>query len=102
MRRLAASAPVWHFRCSASTGRPADVRSASRLSNTNRSVLMRKIFLAVLATLAIASSAAAQDYKPFDVGFGFGWMFPTMDIKNSFDAGWNGMITGNFNMNEHW
>jgi len=63
---------------------------------------MRKIILAVVATLAVASSAAAQDYKPFDIGFGFGWVFPTMDFKNSFDAGWNGMIAGNFNMNEHW
>jgi len=63
---------------------------------------MRKIVLAVIATLAVASSAAAQDYKPFDIMFGFGWAFPTMDFKNSFDAGWNGMIGGAFNFNEHW
>ena len=63
---------------------------------------MRKIVLAVLATLAVASSAAAQDYKPFDIMFGFGWAFPSGDFKKSFDAGWNGMIGGAFNFNEHW
>jgi opacity protein-like surface antigen len=63
---------------------------------------MRKIMLAIIATLAVASSAAAQDYKPFDIAFGFGWAFPTTDFKNSFDAGWNGMIGGTFNFNEHW
>jgi hypothetical protein len=52
---------------------------------------MRKILLAFIATLAIASSAAAQDYKPFDIAFGFGWAFPTTDFKNSFDTGWNRM-----------
>jgi hypothetical protein len=58
--------------------------------------------LAVIATFAVASSAAAQDYKPFDIGFGFGWAFPATDFKNSFDAGWNGMVAGSFNFNEHW
>jgi hypothetical protein len=64
--------------------------------------IMRKMILATLATLAMASPAAAQDYKPFDIMFGFGWAYPTTDFKNSFDAGWNGMIGGSFNFSEHW
>src|SRR4051812_28482614 len=69
---------------------------------TYRSVTMRKMILALFGTLALAAPAAAQDYKPFDIAFGFGWAFPTTDLKNSFDAGWNGMIGGMFNLNQHW
>jgi len=60
------------------------------------------MILALFGTLALAAPAAAQDYKPFDIAFGFGWAFPTTDLKNSFDAGWNGMIGGMFNLNQHW
>ena len=49
----------------------------------------------------MAAPAAAQDYKPVDVNFGFGWAFPTSDFKESFDAGWNGALGLTFNVNAH-
>jgi Outer membrane protein beta-barrel domain len=59
---------------------------------------MRKL-LATGALLVIAAApAAAQDYKPVDFFFGFGWAYPTADFKNSFDAGWNGTIGATFNI----
>ena len=60
---------------------------------------MRKL-LALWFLLAVAAApASAQDYKPVDVFFGFGWAFPTTDFKNSFDAGWNGTIGATYNIN---
>jgi hypothetical protein len=81
---------------------PLEKASPPDWPSTRGECCMRKIMLAVIATLAVASSGAAQDYKPFDIMFGFGWAFPTQDFKNSFDAGWNGMIGGAFNITEHW
>jgi hypothetical protein len=63
---------------------------------------MRRVILAVFLTAATAASAAAQDYKPVDIAIGFGWMFPSTDLKNSFDAGWNGTFGAMFNVNEHF
>src|SRR5262245_2656969 len=66
---------------------------------------MRKVLTALFGTLvailAAAGSAAAQDYRPIGVNFGFGWTFPTTDFKKSFDSGWNGTVGVTFNLNEH-
>jgi hypothetical protein len=62
---------------------------------------MRKLLSALFVTLVMAAPAAAQDYKPVDIHFGFGWAFPTTDFKNSFNTGWNGAIGATFNINEH-
>ena len=61
---------------------------------------MRKLLAAGFVLLIAAAPAAAQDYKPVDVNFGFGWAFPSQDFKNSFDAGWNGTFGVTFNVNE--
>src|SRR3954469_20149691 len=61
---------------------------------------MRKLLVAVFGILALAAPARAQDYKPVDVQFGFGWAFPVSSgFKASFDSGWNGTIGGAFNFN---
>jgi hypothetical protein len=57
--------------------------------------------MAIFGIVVAAAPAAAQDYKPVDINFGFGWAFPSMDFKKSFDAGWNGTIGATFNLNEH-
>lgn len=62
---------------------------------------MRKVCAALFGVLVAAGPAAAQDYKPVDVNFGFGWVFPTTDFKNSFDAGWNGTFGVTFNLSPH-
>jgi opacity protein-like surface antigen len=62
---------------------------------------MRKSLAALLLTAAVAAPAHAQDYKPVDVNFGFGWAFPATDFAKSFDAGWNGGIGVTFNFTEH-
>jgi opacity protein-like surface antigen len=61
---------------------------------------MRKLLALGFLLSVVAAPASAQDYKPVDVFFGFGWAFPTMDFKNSFDAGWNGTIGATYNINE--
>jgi opacity protein-like surface antigen len=61
---------------------------------------MRKLLTALFVTLVVAAPAAAQDYKPVDVNFGFGWAIPSGDFGNTFDAGWNGGIGLTFNINE--
>lgn len=63
---------------------------------------MRKVLTAIVGVLVLAGPAAAQDYQPVSVNFGFGWVFPSGDFKNSFDAGWNGAAGVTFNLNEHW
>jgi opacity protein-like surface antigen len=62
---------------------------------------MRRLLTAIFGLLVAAAPVAAQDYKPVDVNFGFGWAFPTTDFKNSFDAGWNGTFGVTFNLNPH-
>lgn len=62
---------------------------------------MRKLLATFFVVLAAAAPATAQDYKPVDVNFGFGWTFPTSGFKDSFDAGWNGTFGLTFNINEH-
>jgi hypothetical protein len=62
---------------------------------------MRKLMMVVFATMVLAVPAAAQDYKPVDVNFGFGWAFPTGDFGSTFDTGWNGAIGVTFNINEN-
>ena len=52
---------------------------------------MRKVILSAVIVLATAMPALAQD-RPFGINFGGGWTFPTGDIGNTFDAGWNGTI----------
>ena len=59
---------------------------------------MRKFATAVLGLLLAAAPAAAQDYKPVDINFGFGWAFPSTDFAKSFDAGWNGTIGATYNI----
>jgi opacity protein-like surface antigen len=49
----------------------------------------------------LASPAFAQDYKPVDINLGLGWVFPTSDLKNDFNAGFNGSIGVTFNVNAH-
>src|SRR4029453_4757829 len=61
---------------------------------------MRRVLMAIFGIVVAAAPAAAQDYKPVDINFGFGWAFPAMDFKKSFDAGWNGAIGATFNLNE--
>jgi hypothetical protein len=61
---------------------------------------MRRLLTVFIGVLITAAPAAAQDYKPVDVNIGFGWMFPSSDIKNDFDAGWNGTIGVTFNASE--
>jgi len=62
---------------------------------------MRKAVTALLGLLVASTPALAQDYKPVDVNFGFGWAFPSSDFKNSFDAGWNGSFGLTFNLTPH-
>ena len=62
---------------------------------------MRRLLTALFGLLITAVPATAQDYKPVDVNFGFGWVFPTTDFKNSFDAGWSGTFGVTFNLNPH-
>jgi opacity protein-like surface antigen len=62
---------------------------------------MRKRLSLLFGLLLMAAPAAAQDYKPVDVNFGFGWMFPSTDFKKSFDTGWNGAFGLTFNVSEH-
>jgi opacity protein-like surface antigen len=58
---------------------------------------MRRIIL-VLALMALVAPAGAyaQD-KPVEVNFGGGVSYPTGDLADSFDAGWNGAIGLTFN-----
>jgi opacity protein-like surface antigen len=62
---------------------------------------MRKLLTVMFVTLVTAVPAAAQDYKPVDFNIGFGWMLPQSDLKNDFNAGWNGSFGVTFNINEH-
>src|SRR5215813_12218349 len=62
---------------------------------------MQKVLTTLFVILVAAGPAAAQDYKPVDINFGFGWAFPSMDFAKSFDAGWHGTIGATFNINEH-
>jgi hypothetical protein len=57
---------------------------------------MRKVFAAVFGICLAATPAFAQDDRPVEVNFGFGWSFPSTDFKNSFDAGWTGTIGATF------
>jgi hypothetical protein len=59
---------------------------------------MRKLLGAVFGILIAAAPAAAQDEKPVDINFGFGWTIPEGDFKNSFDSGWNGQFAATFNI----
>jgi hypothetical protein len=62
---------------------------------------MRKLLALTCVLLLPAASAAAQDHKPVDVNFGFGWAFPsTAAVRGDFDAGWNGSIGVTFNITE--
>jgi Outer membrane protein beta-barrel domain len=62
---------------------------------------MQKVVTMLFAVFVAASPAAAQDYKPVDFNFGFGWAFPTSDFGSSFDAGWHGTFGATYNINEH-
>jgi hypothetical protein len=61
---------------------------------------MRTILAAGLVLLIAAAPASAQDHKPVDVYFGFGWAFPSTNVKNDFNAGWNGTIGATYNITE--
>jgi opacity protein-like surface antigen len=58
---------------------------------------MKQLVTALFGLLVAAAPAAAQDYKPVDINFGFGWAFPSADFKKDFSAGWNGTIGATFN-----
>jgi outer membrane protein with beta-barrel domain len=60
--------------------------------------MQRLVMAAVFGILVAAAPAAAQDEKPVDVNFGFGWAIPAGDFKNSFDTGWNGTFAATFNI----
>jgi hypothetical protein len=62
---------------------------------------MRKLLTAFFVTLVAAAPSAAQDHKPVDFNFGFGWTFPTSNFKTDFNTGWNGTFGVTFNLNEH-
>ena len=62
---------------------------------------MRKVLTALFGILLAAGPAAAQDYPPVGFNFGFGWVFPSGDFGNSFDAGWTGTVGATFNLSEH-
>jgi hypothetical protein len=62
---------------------------------------VRKLSTAFFVLLVATAPLAAQDYKPVDVNFGFGWTFPSTNLKNDFDAGWNGTVGVTFNINQH-
>lgn len=62
---------------------------------------MRRLLMVFFGLLVVAAPAAAQDVKPVDVNFGFGWAFPVSGLKDSFDTGWNGGIGVTFNFNQH-
>ncbi len=59
---------------------------------------MRRLFAVAFGILLLAAPASAQDDKPVDVNFGFGWAFPTSGLKDAFDAGWNGGLGVTFNI----
>jgi opacity protein-like surface antigen len=58
---------------------------------------MRK-FVLVLAAMALVlpASVSAQD-KPVEINLGGGVSFPTGDLADSFDTGWNGAVGVTFN-----
>jgi opacity protein-like surface antigen len=58
---------------------------------------MRTVLAVVAAILVTALSASAQE-KPIDINAGFGWTFPTTDLKNDFNAGWNGTVGVTYNV----
>jgi hypothetical protein len=58
---------------------------------------MQKLLAAVFGILIAAAPAFAQD-KPVSVNLGFGATFPTADLKNDFNAGWNGTIGVTYNV----
>jgi hypothetical protein len=60
---------------------------------------MRNVVAVLFGVLLAAAPAAAQDYKPVDVNFGFGWVFPVGDIGSTFDAGWHGTVGVTYNLN---
>jgi hypothetical protein len=49
----------------------------------------KTVFSAIAAVLLLAAPAFAQD-KPVEFNVGFGATFPVSNLKNDFDAGWNG------------
>ncbi len=63
---------------------------------------MRKLLTAFVATMVIAAPAAAQDHRLFNVNLGLGPSYPSGDLSNTFDSGWNGTIGGVFNLTDHF
>lgn len=59
---------------------------------------MRKFILSAVLVLTTAMPALAQD-RPFGMNLGGGWIFPTGEIGERFDTGWNGTIGGTFYFN---
>jgi hypothetical protein len=49
----------------------------------------KTVFSAIAAVLLLVAPAFAQD-KPVEFNAGFGATFPVSNLKNDFDAGWNG------------
>jgi opacity protein-like surface antigen len=63
---------------------------------------MRKLVVTAFVGILIAAApVSAQDYKPVDFNFGFGWAFPQTEFKDSFNTGWNGTFGVTFNINEN-
>jgi opacity protein-like surface antigen len=60
---------------------------------------MRKVFAVVVFGIFLSAlPAGAQDQKPVDVNFGFGWAFPVSNLHDSFDTGWSGAAGATFNI----
>jgi opacity protein-like surface antigen len=59
--------------------------------------MRRIIFVLALVALVAPVGAYAQD-KPVEMNVGGGFSFPTGDLADSFDTGWNGAIGLTFNV----
>ena len=61
---------------------------------------MRKsVVMSALAALVLVSIPAAAQDKPVEVNVGFGTTLPVSNLKNDFDAGWNGDVGVTFFVN---
>ena len=61
---------------------------------------MRRIIVVFCFVLVAAVPAGAQD-RPVTFNLGFGATWPIGDVADSFDAGWNFVIGGQFNISEN-
>src|SRR5262245_64951665 len=60
--------------------------------------MWRRLAVILGLLIAVAPAVAQAQDKPVDINFGFGWMFPMTNLKNDFDAGWNGSFGATYNI----